>query len=391
MSTCSVATVGYVALVWDRSTISTKVRAQKAAFETLAEKGTIGRAVSIRCFANNIGQDLVSLGPEVVIKFHRSGRLHSVRNILFGYPQLYRALLRYLKEEGVDILYFRKPPMFSPLTTFFMRSARAAGIIVVLEVPTFPYEQELRPFGLLRAMDKLGRIRLNKAVDFIATFSEHSRVFNVEAINISNGAAVESLPISRVSRRSSQIRLICVSALERWHRVDRLVKPLLQAWSEGDDRVESLTIVGDGMERGPLTELVKQFPPHVRRRVRFVGFLYGAELSAAFDAADLAIGNLEERGDRGLEQVQALKHREYAARGLPFIYGLTDSDFFNCSYALQLSEGDLDIEVFLDWLRHLEMDKTAIREDSRRFSWTLQLERVVEAAAIPADRVRGGR
>ena len=61
---------------------------------------------------------------------------------------------------------------------------------------------------------------------------------------------------------------------------------------------------------------------------------HGEELDELFEQADMGIGSLA-RHRSGITHIKTLKNREYAARGLPFIYSEMDSDFEGKPYILK--------------------------------------------------------
>lgn len=370
--------VGYVALVSARSTIQTKVDSQKQALVRMLEGGSISGLTMTNCVMDDRGDDLVQFGDQASVRLRRSGRGHSFLNLFVAYPQIYRAIERGLLSSGVGVVYIRKPAVFGLAFVGWLRRLRRKGLRVILEIPTFPYDRELRPGSLLQRMDGLARRRLVGAVDLIATFSEDESIFGVPCVRVLNCVSVHELPLSRRAPSSGGIRFTCVSALEPWHRLDRLLASLIGCWDEGDARVSILNIVGSGPALSELMDMVA-VSPLSNARVVFHGPVYGEELSAIFDETDLAVGNLEVRSDRGLESVQALKHREYAARGVPFIYGLSDWSFANSAYALQVPEGDICLDFIVDWYSRLAVDGVAIRRDALRFRWEAQFEAAFQA------------
>lgn len=371
--------LGYVAIVSPRSSISTKVTAQESALVRMKEAGALENLVMTECSMDSSGDDWVQFGSCSQIRLRRSGRLHSFINVGIGYPRLYRTIIETAASARLDTMYLRKPPVFDLCCIEFLRSLRRRGVRVVLEIPTYPYDSELKAGSLILRMDRAARARLATAVDLIATFSGDSTIFDVPCVNLVNSAPVADLPLARRIRSETGIRMTCVSALESWHRLDRLIGGLIGSWSRGDNRVAGLNIVGEGPARDALARMVED-SDHARSRIRFWGALYGEPLSALFDKTDLAVGNLELSSDRSLSSVQPLKHREYAARGLPFIYGLPDPSFGSCSYALRLPETAVDISEVIDWYEKLEVRGEDIRLDAtRRFDWALQFERVMNA------------
>lgn len=98
-------------------------------------------------------------------------------------------------------------------------------------------------------------------------------------------------------------------------------------------------------------ELITHY--HIEKQVIFHGQKMGKELDELFDLADFAIGSLA-RHRSHIDKIKTLKNREYAARGIPFIY----------------SETDEDLTVCLTFSKHLPMKVPSI---SQRLSGSAQL------------------
>jgi hypothetical protein len=71
-------------------------------------------------------------------------------------------------------------------------------------------------------------------------------------------------------------------------------------------------------------------------------------LDELFEQADMGIGSLA-RHRSGITHIKTLKNREYAARGLPFIYSEMDSDFEGKPYILKAKADESPIEIPLSW------------------------------------------
>jgi hypothetical protein len=73
---------------------------------------------------------------------------------------------------------------------------------------------------------------------------------------------------------------------------------------------------------------------HLEEYVILHGKRHGTELDKLFNQCDFGIGSLG-RHRVGIQKIKTLKNREYAARGIPFIYSETDSDFDQKPYVLK--------------------------------------------------------
>jgi hypothetical protein len=78
-----------------------------------------------------------------------------------------------------------------------------------------------------------------------------------------------------------------------------------------------------------------------------------------------------------------LKNREYAIRGIPFIYSEMDSDFDHQPYVMKApaDESPIDIQQIIDFMGHFTMQPTDIRRTVGHLTWKIQMQRVVDAIA----------
>jgi hypothetical protein len=124
-------------------------------------------------------------------------------------------------------------------------------------------------------------------------------------------------------------------------------------------------------------EIIKQY--HIEKRIIFHGTLFGKELDEVFNECQFAIGSLA-RHRSGITIIKTLKNREYATRGLPFIYSEQDSDFDQQPYVIKASadESPINVEEIIKFLDTFKMKPSEIRQTVACLSWKIQMERVVE-------------
>jgi len=99
-----------------------------------------------------------------------------------------------------------------------------------------------------------------------------------------------------------------------------------------------------------------------------------------FDECDFGIGSLARHRSR-IDKIKTLKNREYAARGIPFVYSETDDDFENMPYILKVpaDETPLDIEAIIRFSNSVHLSPTWIRESIKEtLSWQKQMRCVIE-------------
>jgi hypothetical protein len=119
---------------------------------------------------------------------------------------------------------------------------------------------------------------------------------------------------------------------------------------------------------------------HLQDRVIFHGQLFGDELTKVFNQCQFAIGSLG-RHRSGITVIKTLKNREYATRGIPFIYSEQDSDFDHQPYVLKAPADDspIDIQQIFDFMDNFKMNPKDIRRTVEHLTWNIQMQRVVDA------------
>lgn len=317
---------------------------------------------------------------EVISNFGK-GRLAALRKRMS-----YGDVIRFADRQKIDVAYVRSFHNANPFTIHMFRAFRRMGMRVLMEIPTYPYDQEYEGFPLsqrfIQLIDKAFRHTLAAACNAIVTFSDHERIFGCPAIRISNGISFEHVPLRQHKNVDGKIHLLGVAEVHYWHGYDRLVKGLGEYYANGGKRDIVFDIVGnlgdDTLMGCPYAEGIQPLIKHYRieDHVLLHGAKYGEALDSYFDQADFAIGSLA-RHRSGIDAIKTLKNREYAARGIAFMYSETDSDFDSrvYIYKVEASESPIDISKMLDFIDHCNVPADTIRQSIRALSWTNQMEK----------------
>jgi hypothetical protein len=119
---------------------------------------------------------------------------------------------------------------------------------------------------------------------------------------------------------------------------------------------------------------------HIQDKVIFHGTLFGEELTKVFNMCQFAIGSLG-RHRSGITVIKTLKNREYATRGIPFIYSEQDSDFDQQPYVLKAPADDspINIRQVIDFVENFSMKPEEIRRTVGQLRWKIQMQRVVDS------------
>ena len=116
----------------------------------------------------------------------------------------------------------------------------------------------------------------------------------------------------------------------------------------------------DSMHASGFAELMEKY--NIKKHVIFHGQLFGDELTKVFNQCQFAIGSLA-RHRSGITVIKTLKNREYATRGVPFIYSEQDSDFDDQPYVLKApaDESPVEIQQIIDFVSSVQMHPKEIR------------------------------
>lgn len=305
----------------------------------------------------------------------------------------YQCIYDYCKLNGIQFVYARCFQNANPWLIRFFKRLRKLGIKAVTEIPTYPYDQEFATFSrqerLGLKIDQIFRHRLYRQMDAIVTFSDAERIFGQRTIRISNGVDFDSIPLHDFHPSiDGTIHLIGVAEVHLWHGYDRLIAGLGEYYKSQQTSkniifhivggVDPFDLYGQGDYPG-LQTLIDQY--ELQNHVVFHGQLFGEELDKVFNQSCFAIGSLA-RHRTGITVIKTLKNREYATRGIPFIYSETDSDFDNQPYVLKAAadETPINIQEILEFINHQQFQPKEIRKTVENLSWKIQMRRVVEEA-----------
>ncbi|HRG65929.1 MAG TPA: hypothetical protein PLV12_08990 [Saprospiraceae bacterium] len=289
------------------------------------------------------------------------------------------------KLETYDVVYIRYSPLALGLLGLLKHLKKInPKVKIFLDLATYPYIHEYK--GLKKLVAQVISYRhkyLKKFIHRIITVGSDSNIWGIPVVAIKNAIDPESYKLKNSVSVPGVIRLILVSTFWHWHGIDRLINGLIHYMANNPKYTVYLTLIGEGAELSKIRELADH--PTVKENIFFFPSAYGGELNQFFDQADIAIGTLAV--DRiNLTECSALKHREYGARGIPFVYAGSDKSFDDKDFVLSLplAEKDVDftlIEKFYERLtaQPAQFTPTAIKERvNKDLSWESQLGFILE-------------
>lgn len=299
----------------------------------------------------------------------------------------------YCKDNGIQFVYARCFQNASPFLIRFFKKLKKLGIKAVTEIPTYPYDQEFVGFPFMTRMnlkvDQTFRKSLYRQMNAVVTFSDADVIFGQRTIRISNGVDMDSIPLHQYQpSQDGSIHLIGVAEVHYWHGYDRLIAGLGEYYRNTQNpRQVYFHIVGgvwksemyDSIHAPGFSELMDKFG--IRDKVIFHDQLFGEELNKVFNQCCFAIGSLA-RHRSGITVIKTLKNREYATRGVPFIYSEIDNDFEDKPYIIKATpdESPIDIQQIVDFIESHHFNPSEIRKTVENLSWKIQMKQVIDKA-----------
>ena len=296
-------------------------------------------------------------------------------------------IYNYCVENAIEMVYARSFMNANPILVRLFHKLTKRGIKCITEIPTYPYDSEFKGYPLKYKIplyiDKLFRKALAKKMEAIVTFSNEETIFGKRTICISNGIDLDSIPIHN-PKKQNDIHLIAVAEIHYWHGFDRLVAGMGEYYKLNPDaRKVFFHVVGWEDDRGTTSngyltveQTAKKY--NIGQYVVNHGKLFGDKLDEVFNQCVFAIGSLG-RHRSGITNIKTLKNREYAARGIPFIYSETDNDFEDKPYIIKApaDESPVNIRQIIDFIDTHDVNPTEIRNTVEHLSWRFQMEKVV--------------
>ena len=293
----------------------------------------------------------------------------------------------YCIDNGIEMVYARSFMNASPVLVRLFRKLNKQDIKCVTEIPTYPYDQEFKGYPLKYKIplyiDKMFRRALSAKMEAIVTFSNKESIFGKRTICISNGIDLDSIPLHN-PKKQQDIHFIAVAEIHYWHGFDRLVAGLGEYYkSNPNGRKVYFHVVGWEDDRGTTSNgylTVEQMARKygIEKYVINHGKLFGDKLDEVFNQCVFAIGSLG-RHRSGITEIKTLKNREYAARGISFIYSENDSDFDDKPYIIKApaDESPINVGEIINYIDSHDFNPAEIRKTVEHLSWKYQMEKVI--------------
>lgn len=295
----------------------------------------------------------------------------------------FKPIVEYARKEKIGFVYIRSYHNANPFTIHFVKALKKNGAKVVIEIPTYPYDQEYitARMKLDLLVDKCFRRQMAQTLDAIVTFSNVPVIFGQHTIRISNGVDFSAIRMKTIMNDTSAcLHLIGVAEIHYWHGFDRLIRGLANYYQTPRKYKVYFHIVGNPSGEREVQEVAT---PIIENELEEYIIMHGAQhgevLDTLFNHADMGIGSLG-RHRSHITHIKTLKNREYAARGIPFIYSETDSDFDNRPYVWKVpaNEEAIDIDRLVEFYHSRPWQPVEIRDSICHLSWKEQMQLVVD-------------
>lgn len=260
-----------------------------------------------------------------------------------------------LLQERYDAIYLRFYLPGTGLVQFLRRIKKdQPETLVLLEYPT-SNTKELFSNGLVRKvtyrMNKKRVTVLNNLSDYFVTLTNDKMLWGKPAIHMSNGIELSRIePVSVPAFSSKFIILGVASDINFYHGFDKVIRGLADYKKKLSVTGVLFRIISNPLSKNmdALKALAKDLG--VESMVSFELPKTRAELAEVYQQVHLGMGTLALHRI-GLMDNYSLKHREYAAFGLPFVMSKGDDHFEDSTFVLTVErdEEPLDIQAIIDF------------------------------------------
>lgn len=282
-----------------------------------------------------------------------------VKNTILSY---FEFLIQILLTK-FDLIYIRHPRLnFAYIFILACTKILHKKCFIIHEIPTYPYDLEWNNKSLfeilLKTMDKISRLYLKYFIDLIVFIGGYKKkkIFGVRAIEIDNGVNIDDYQPYKKLKSSKNVNIVGVGNISLRHGYDRIIKAI----SKLKDTKYNVNfyIVGTGSELNNLKILSKKLNIY-NSQIFFYGRKSGSQLDNIFYKSHVAVGNLGFHRIK-VQNSNALKEREFMARGIPYIAVTIDQRIdMNkaCVFQVAGSENEINLNLIIKKLKKKYLNK----------------------------------
>lgn len=282
---------------------------------------------------------------------------------------------------------------------FLISKLKASNIIKVVDIPTCSdaqIQEVLRSntsiLNKLRYLFKkliLSRIAYKHSdillitggsVGYIERKNSHKIIVTTNGIDVK-----KYIQMSHSPENYSVINLVAVANISFWHGLDRVIRGLALYYKNANlhDPKIIFNVVGNGEHLETLKQLSKEL--NVDSHINWHDVLKGENLENLLLQCNIAIGSL------GVHRIKVniaspLKHREYCALGIPFVFAHEDPGFpvgFPFALRVPATDDPLDIKEIVNWYFNIQKNYPDYPNLMRKYAeanltWDAKLKSLIE-------------
>ncbi|WP_121514361.1 MULTISPECIES: glycosyltransferase [unclassified Petrotoga] len=320
--------------------------------------------------------------PNMAI-YNEHSKIKKIKGFI-RYNSFLDSLYKIINSYEINALYLRN----LQLTNKLIKLSKRKKLIKIIEIPTYPFENEIKKATNKIEYNLLWKNREKKVEDFadiiVPISSDKALNLSKKFVLISNGIRLEDIKIKNQNQnKKASIHLLSIANLRFWHGYDRIIKGLYEYYKNNPKKDVYYHCVGEGPVLENLKNSVKEFK--LEKYVIFHGTKVGEELDKIVDDSDIAFGSLGNHR-KGLYSDSALKNREYCARGIPFVIASNDQDFqesFPYVFRIPKDDSPVDINKIINWYEDLSKKHPNYSLEMRKYaeenlSWDTKVKPVIE-------------
>lgn len=277
----------------------------------------------------------------------------------------------------------------------FLRKLRklSPGTKILLEYPTLnvgPLMKTDKARWVSYLINKKRIAQMNELADYIITLTKDHSLFGKPALFMPNGFDFNSLQADTPKNNTDKLILLGVASdCAHYHGYDKIILGL-QTYLQNNPPVDVEFRIVSSLAGHNMAALKKlAVDAGVDAHVIFCGLKSKSELGTEYKNAHIGVGTLALHRI-GLLDNYSLKHREYAASGLPFIMSLGDDAFEDTPFVFTVERDELPVNIgalvhFYLQLREQYPDYPSAfrRSMESKLSWDAQMQAVFSAIRNP--------
>lgn len=251
--------------------------------------------------------------------------------------------------SGYDAVYLR---FFLPgrdLIRFFKRMKKhSEKTVLLLEYPTLNVKASFT-MDLARKINYIvnhGRVqKLNTLADYLITLTRDKVLFGRPAVFMANGIQLRGIvPVLPAPLTDTITILGVASDCAFYHGFDKVIKGIAAHQALNPETRVKFRIISNPLSKNVdvLKSLVAEL--RVNEWVSFEPVMTRKELERVYGEVHIGMGTLALHRI-GLQDNYSLKHREYAAFGLPFIMSRGDEHFEHSPFVLTVERDEEPLSV----------------------------------------------